>query len=182
MAISLDAVIGTLSYNLREDFGIPHVGMRLWTLDGQRAEASPVSDELKQYAASLSQPFCGPSGNAEAASWFGDAAAHVRSVALVPLRESGVAGAEGACIGMLALGSEDVLRFYPDMGTIHLKRVGELVSSALARFGYDPDAPLDKAIAAFQRHFRPKTLDGVWDDECARLLHGLLEKFTRPAL
>jgi uncharacterized protein YigA (DUF484 family) len=133
-AISLDAVIGTLSYNLREDFGIPHVGMRLWTLDGQRAEASPVSDELKQYAASLSQPFCGPSGNAEAASWFGDAAAHVRSVALVPLRESGVAGAEGACIGMLALGSEDVLRFYPDMGTIHLKRVGELASSALARF------------------------------------------------
>jgi N-acetylmuramoyl-L-alanine amidase len=57
-----------------------------------------------------------------------------------------------------------------------------LQASALARFGYDPDAPLDKAIAAFQRHFRPKTLDGVWDDECARLLHGLLEKFTRPAL
>ena len=32
--------------------------------------------------------------------------------------------------------------------------------SALARYGYDPDAPLDKVITAFQRHFRPEKLDG----------------------
>ena len=57
-----------------------------------------------------------------------------------------------------------------------------LEASALARFGYDPDAPLDKVIAAFQRHFRPKSVNGQWDDECARLLHGLLEKFSRPSL
>lgn len=57
-----------------------------------------------------------------------------------------------------------------------------LEAAALARFGYDPDAPLDKVITAFQRHFRPKAVNGQWDDECARLLHGLLEKFTRPAL
>lgn len=57
-----------------------------------------------------------------------------------------------------------------------------LEATALARYGYDPDASLDKVITAFQRHFRPKTVNGVWDDECARLLHGLLEKFTRPAL
>jgi len=57
-----------------------------------------------------------------------------------------------------------------------------LEASALARFGYDPDAPLSKVIAAFQRHFRPAAVDGRWDGECARLLHGLLEKFTRPAL
>lgn len=57
-----------------------------------------------------------------------------------------------------------------------------LGADALARFGYDPDAPQDKAITAFQRHFRPARLTGTWDDECARLLHGLLEKFSRPAL
>jgi N-acetylmuramoyl-L-alanine amidase len=57
-----------------------------------------------------------------------------------------------------------------------------LGAQSLARFGYDPDAPLDKVITAFQRHFRPQSLTGQWDDECARLLHGLLEKFTRPAL
>src|SRR6201996_4799099 len=48
-----------------------------------------------------------------------------------------------------------------------------LEASALARFGYDPDAPLDKVVIAFQRHFRPYRLDGIWDKECARLLHGL---------
>jgi len=51
-----------------------------------------------------------------------------------------------------------------------------LEASALARFGYDPDAPLDKVITAFQRHFRPKKLDGQWDGECAGLLAWLLDK------
>jgi len=47
-------------------------------------------------------------------------------------------------------------------------------AEALPRFGYDPDAPLDKTITAFQRHFRSARLTGAWDDECARLLAGLL--------
>ena len=46
---------------------------------------------------------------------------------------------------------------------------------ALIRFGYDPATPEDKAIAAFQRHFRPRKLDGVWDEECGSVLAGLLE-------
>ena len=48
-------------------------------------------------------------------------------------------------------------------------------AEALPRFGYDPDGPSDKTVTAFQRHFRPARLDGAWDDECARLLAGLLE-------
>jgi len=47
---------------------------------------------------------------------------------------------------------------------------------ALSRFGYDPNASQDKLIAAFQRHFRPKKLDGQWDSECAGLLASLLDK------
>jgi N-acetylmuramoyl-L-alanine amidase len=47
-------------------------------------------------------------------------------------------------------------------------------ADALSRFGYDPGAPQDKAIIAFQRHFRPKKLDGQWDSECAGLLASLL--------
>ena len=50
----------------------------------------------------------------------------------------------------------------------------ELGAEALARYGYDPDAPQDKVIIAFQRHFRPKKLDGQWDSECAGLLASLL--------
>lgn len=47
---------------------------------------------------------------------------------------------------------------------------------ALTRYGYDPAAPQDKVITAFQRHFRPKRLDGQWDVECAGLLAWLLGK------
>jgi N-acetylmuramoyl-L-alanine amidase len=45
---------------------------------------------------------------------------------------------------------------------------------ALEMFGYDPQAPAAAAITAFQRHFRPESLTGKWDDECAGLLAGLL--------
>jgi N-acetylmuramoyl-L-alanine amidase len=49
-------------------------------------------------------------------------------------------------------------------------------ADALTRYGYDPGAPQDKAITAFQRHFRPTKLDGQWDGECAGLLASLLTK------
>lgn len=62
------------------------------------------------------------------------------------------------------------------------RAASNLDASALPRYGYDPDAPLDKVITAFQRHFRPKLLNGQWDPECAELLHGLLDKFSRPSL
>jgi N-acetylmuramoyl-L-alanine amidase len=62
------------------------------------------------------------------------------------------------------------------------RKPSALGPESLARFGYDPDAPQDKVITAFQRHFRPSLLNGQWDEECAGLLHGLLEKFSRPAL
>jgi N-acetylmuramoyl-L-alanine amidase len=52
----------------------------------------------------------------------------------------------------------------------------DLSADALARYGYDPNAPQDKVVAAFQRHFRPKKLDGQWDSECAGLLASLLNK------
>ena len=42
-------------------------------------------------------------------------------------------GATGGTIGMIALGSEEAQRFYADMGTLYLERLGEMVSAALAR-------------------------------------------------
>jgi N-acetylmuramoyl-L-alanine amidase len=44
----------------------------------------------------------------------------------------------------------------------------------LARYGYDPQAPLAEIVTAFQRHFRPSCVDGIADGECAALLQGLL--------
>ncbi len=127
----IEAMLQALYYNLGEDFAVPHAVVRVWR-PGPRAhegpEFAPVSDELRQYAASLERPFCGPGANPEVVSWFGEAAAQLRSFACVPLREGG-----NACVGMLALASEDPARFYPEMGTLHLKRLGELASAALQR-------------------------------------------------
>jgi N-acetylmuramoyl-L-alanine amidase len=48
----------------------------------------------------------------------------------------------------------------------------------LAAFGYgvplQPGIPLASVVMAFQRHFRPASVDGVADAECAAILAGLL--------
>ncbi len=132
-APDLPSLLTVLYLHLREDFAVPHSALRIWGAEreavhgGESPEFRPVGEHLKRYAASLSQPFCGPSGDAEAAAWFGEGASHVRSVAHMALRDK-------ECFGMLALGSEDVLRFYPEMGTLYLKRMGDLASAALLRF------------------------------------------------
>jgi len=59
----------------------------------------------------------------ERAALFGRDAIPLLSVALVPLTPR----------GMLVLGSRDARRFTPDMGTVHLERLGALLSAALGR-------------------------------------------------
>jgi len=133
-APDLQSLLNVLYMHLREDFAVPHSALRIWGAEheaprdaGESPEFRPVGEQLKRYAQSLSQPFCGPSGDAEAATWFGEGASHVRSVAHMALRDR-------ECFGMLALGSGDVLRFYPEMGTLYLKRMGDLASAALLKF------------------------------------------------
>jgi uncharacterized protein YigA (DUF484 family) len=127
------SLLTALYMHLREDFAVPHAALRIWDVDhppegaAGSPEFQPVGEQIKHYAAELPQPFCGPSGNAEAAAWFGESASHVRSVAYMALRDR-------ECFGLLALGSEDVLRFYPEMGTLYLKRMGDLAGAALLRF------------------------------------------------
>jgi N-acetylmuramoyl-L-alanine amidase len=48
------------------------------------------------------------------------------------------------------------------------------VAALLARFGYDPDAPWEKTVTAFQRHFRALRVDGMADAETRALLAGLI--------
>lgn len=125
----LRGMLQALYYNLREDFAVPHAAVRVWRGAGESPEFAPVGDELRQYAGSLEHPFCGPGANPEVASWFGEAVAQLRSFACMPLRDG-----SKACVGMLALASEDLTRFYPEMGTLYLKRLGELASAALQRY------------------------------------------------
>lgn len=50
---------------------------------------------------------------------------------------------------------------------------GHATEKDLARYGYDTQ-DMEKAIIAFQRHFRPNYLSGSWDKECGSLLAHLL--------
>jgi len=129
MARSLETLLHSTHFNLREDFAVPHTGIRLWGDIPEHpglAEFAPVSNELRVFAENLTHPYCGPHPMHETASWFGEDGDRLRSFAMVALR------AEKA-FGLLVLASEDPQRFYPEMGTIYLKRLGELISSALMR-------------------------------------------------
>jgi uncharacterized protein YigA (DUF484 family) len=127
-ARTLPTLLHELYYSLREDFAIPHVALRLWRADGDGDEFAATSAELQAFAAQLAAPLCGPPASAEAVAWFGEVAPHIRSVAFMPLREV------DDTFGLLALGSEDATRFYAEMGTLYLKRIGELTSAGLLRF------------------------------------------------
>jgi hypothetical protein len=60
-------------------------------------------------------------------AWFGETNSTLKSFALIALRSE-------RSFGLLALASEDAQRFYPEMGTMFLKRIGELASAALKRY------------------------------------------------
>jgi len=116
-----------LTMHLREDFAVPHVALRVWdlALPADAPERAEVSDELRQQIEAMAGPECGPAAGNPFLGWFGEAGAHVRSVATVPLGQTRTSG-------LLALGSEDARRFYAEMGTLYLSRIGELTSAALA--------------------------------------------------
>ena len=124
-ARDLAALVHSLNFHLREDFAVPHVALRIWgrTLPPELSAARLVDEAQQHAAAAMSAPQCGPSAGNPFAAWFGEAAEHVRSMAVVPLGESAV-------FGMLALGSEDPQRFFPEMGTLYLRRIGELCAAA----------------------------------------------------
>jgi len=65
---------------------------------------------------------------------------------------------------------------YPERAEGESKDLKGSLDSArdgLNNYGYDI-TDLPAAITAFQRHFRPKSITGQWDSECAGVLAGLL--------
>ena len=126
-ANNFGAIADTLYYHLREDFRVPHVALRVWgssLLDGT-LEGSPLSEAQRAQVETLGGPQCGAAEGSLFLPTFRDAAEHVRSIALVPLGAT-------ASFGLLALGSEDAKRFFAEMGTLYLRRIGELAAAALA--------------------------------------------------
>jgi uncharacterized protein YigA (DUF484 family) len=134
----LDVLIGGLSFNLREDFAVPHVALRAWRDDGEAYEPQvpTASVSVREHAAALGAEYCGPSVPPDSVpELFGDAAPHLKSFSYIPLRSE-------STFGLLAFASEDAQRFYPDMGIVYLKRIGDMVGAALMRH-FDVDVKRD---------------------------------------
>lgn len=127
---NLEDLLQVLYHNLREGFAVPHVAMRLWSDwdHPPRQEFGACSAEARAFAESLAQPYCGHKPMFESAAWFGEGSGLLKSYAYLSLRS------DNRLFGLLALASEDAQRFYPEMGTLYLKRLGDLVSTSLARF------------------------------------------------
>jgi uncharacterized protein YigA (DUF484 family) len=104
------------------------VALRLWAEGAlSRPEFGPLSPEARVFAESLAAPYISHHAMFESALWFGEDDLPLHSFAYVGL------GVQQP-FGMLVLASEDERRFYPEMGTVHLQRLGELASAALARW------------------------------------------------
>jgi uncharacterized protein YigA (DUF484 family) len=90
-------------------------------------EFAKVSADIQVLMTGLTQPRCGPDAPDEIRAWFGPIGANQKSFAIAPLREENLNG-------LLVLASEDVKRFYPEMGTLYLTWLAELSGAAISRF------------------------------------------------
>lgn len=104
--------------NLKEIFQVPHAVMHVW-------KEQPPSAEIMAFADQHATPVCAHHAVHDTQNWFGEQAGHLKSFAYLPLRDA------SHSIGMLVLASEDAQRFYPEMGTVFLQRIAEMVSKAV---------------------------------------------------
>jgi uncharacterized protein YigA (DUF484 family) len=129
--------ITTLEASLREDFDAFHSVLVLTAPIASlvKVEAEPFLRKLPADDANIrtfeallatGKPRCGQVRDTQRDFLFGPESASIGSVALVPLGENGT-------LGLLALGSAERERFHPGMSTEFLKRMGELITDALAR-------------------------------------------------
>lgn len=70
------------------------------------------------------EPLCGRLQPEKHAFLYGDNAADIQSTALLPMPG----------VGLIAVGSSDANRFFPGMGTLFLRMMGEALETALARY------------------------------------------------
>jgi uncharacterized protein len=128
-ATDLPRLLDSLYGNLRQDFAIPAVALRLW-MDApaqDRIEFGAISQEVRVFAETLHDPYFSQHPMFNTGNWFERGGETVRSLAYVPLRTD-------TPVGLLMLGSDDPQRFSAAKGTLYLTRLGEVVSMGLKRY------------------------------------------------
>src|SRR5690606_17600768 len=119
---------GHIVRSLSDLFELQSIALRIWDVPSMADSefCQDVNDNIRQYTASLTTPYCGPLQDQEAASWLGSPPASLAIVALRPLGSS-------EPFGLLVLGSEDAERFTSDMATDFLTVISDLAGEALSR-------------------------------------------------
>ena len=128
-ARDLPLLLDSLYGNLRADFAVPAVALRLW-MDApaqDRIEFGGISQEARMFAEALDDPYFSEHPMFDTGAWFESGGEALRSLVYVPLRTE-------KPVGLLMLGSDDPQRFSADKGTLYLTRLGEVVSMALKRY------------------------------------------------
>jgi S-adenosylmethionine decarboxylase proenzyme len=118
---------GSLNLLKRNDFDISTTKVMIWAEprnlnDATQSAFQDVDGVTKIWAESLIEPYCGPSINEGISGIRPDAEA--KSYAITRL-------GDGTIFGLLVMASNDESRFYPEMGTLFVRRIGELVSAAI---------------------------------------------------
>ena len=125
---SLPELVESLEHQLRNEFMADAIILHLPDLDESRqretgAQPLVIDDKLRELLPTPlteNKPQCGRLKQAQAEFLFGEQAAAIESSAVIPLGEN-------ACGGLLTIGSREVNRFNPCMGTVFLMHLGELL-------------------------------------------------------
>ena len=125
---SLTELIDNLENQLRDEFMADAIVLHLPDLDESRqretgARPLVIDDQLRELLPTPlteNRPQCGRLKQAQAEFLLGEQAAAIESSAVIPLGEN-------ACGGLLTIGSQEVNRFNPCMGTVFLMHLGELL-------------------------------------------------------
>jgi uncharacterized protein len=110
-------------------FGLQDSAYRLWGTESTYAKLEcnrVVSGEIKLFADSLKQPYCGPAADFAALQWL---QRDVASVAMLALRVTPNAKA----FGLMVIGSQDPDHFSLDKSTDLLAQLGHVFSASLGR-------------------------------------------------
>ncbi len=134
-ADSLDSVINIIEQRLSADFNADEVVIRLFNTGHPAMAAHPEIIDWDEPALGAFEkiiagrkPICGSLKPGQLESLFNDDAGNIGSAALIPLVEN---DQSTTCYGMLAIGSQDHMRFRSDMGTTFLKHLGDVLARVL---------------------------------------------------
>lgn len=128
-AANVHQVLDVLQRQMHDTFGNVRVALRVWgapaPAEGLRhlPMLQAVSPEVVRLADNLTQPYCGGHVPDEVRAWF-EHGSDLASFAQLRM---------GDTWGMLVLGSVEPKRFFPDMGSLYLTRLAELLTAALQR-------------------------------------------------